>query len=272
MGRRSGPTLAGRGVLPARLGPPPPRDATADKERRGHAVVTRHCWVSKLPDCAGRWAGLLVEWRQDPESGRWAGRVVYVVDDAGRGVLVETLVDADHLWPARTSRRHRPVATRTRCTVRCPIRGSAVRADGAGWGRPGVRWQCRGQRRARRVAGHRPLRIGGSLPSAHTLVSDETGHQTAGHDCGRLPFAGADTGRRSTSASPTRSRACARTMAGRTGRFHLPVPAGEPRNARADLLMPRTQGLVRRRTSRRSAIRFRWSSIQGGMPSVHGKT
>jgi hypothetical protein len=100
MGRRSGPTLAERGLLPTRLGPPPPLAATADRERRGHAVVARHCWVAGPPDCPGRWAGLLVEWRQEPDSGRWAGRVVYVVDDAGRSVLVETWVDADHLTPA----------------------------------------------------------------------------------------------------------------------------------------------------------------------------
>jgi hypothetical protein len=100
MGRRSGPALADRGVLPARPGPPPPPDATADRERRGHAVVTRHCWVTGLPGCPGRWAGLLVEWQQEPDSGRWAGRVVYVVDDAGRVVLVESWVNADRLTPA----------------------------------------------------------------------------------------------------------------------------------------------------------------------------
>jgi hypothetical protein len=98
-GRRAGPTLAERGVLPARPGPPPP-DATADRERRGHAVVTRHCWVTGLPDSPGRWTGLLVEWQQEPDSGRWPGRVVYVLDDAGLGALVERWVDADHLTPA----------------------------------------------------------------------------------------------------------------------------------------------------------------------------
>jgi hypothetical protein len=96
LGRRSGPTLAERGVLPARPGPA----AAAGRDRRGHAVVTRHCWVTGLPDCPGRWAGLLIEWQQEPDSGRWEGRVVYVVDDAGRGVLVESWVDADHLTPA----------------------------------------------------------------------------------------------------------------------------------------------------------------------------
>jgi hypothetical protein len=63
-------------------------------------VVTRPCGVTGLPDCPGRCAGLLVEWRREPGSGRWAGRVVYVVDDAGGGVLVDTWVDADHLTPA----------------------------------------------------------------------------------------------------------------------------------------------------------------------------
>jgi hypothetical protein len=100
MGRRSGRTLAERGVLSAGSRPPAAPDGTADRVPPGRAVVTRHCWVTDLPDCPGRWAGLLVEWRQEPDSGRWAGRVVYVVDDAGRGVLVETWVDADHLTPA----------------------------------------------------------------------------------------------------------------------------------------------------------------------------
>jgi hypothetical protein len=50
-----------------------------------------------FPTCPGRWAGLPVEWQQEPDNGRWAGRVVYVVGDAGRSVLVETWVDADHL-------------------------------------------------------------------------------------------------------------------------------------------------------------------------------
>lgn len=93
MGRRLGPTLAERGVLPDPA-------ATAARQAQRRVVVTRHCWVTGLPDCPGRWAGLLVEWRQEPDTARWSGRVVYVVDDAGRGVLVETWVDAAHLTPA----------------------------------------------------------------------------------------------------------------------------------------------------------------------------
>ena len=97
--RRDG-RLAERGVLPARPGPASPPDAAADRERRGSAVVSRHRWVTGLADCPVRCAGLLVEWRQEPHTGRWAGRVVYVVDDAGRSVLVETWVDAEHLRPS----------------------------------------------------------------------------------------------------------------------------------------------------------------------------
>jgi len=43
-----------------------------------------------------------VEWSPGPAAG-WLGRVVYVVvvdDDAGRAVLVEAWVAAEHLTPA----------------------------------------------------------------------------------------------------------------------------------------------------------------------------
>lgn len=57
----------------------------------------RHCWVSGLPEAPGRWPGLLQEWVQRDG---WYGRVVYAVEDAGRVVLIETLVAAEHLEPA----------------------------------------------------------------------------------------------------------------------------------------------------------------------------
>jgi len=52
---------------------------------RPRPVLTRHCWVTGLPECPGRWAGLLAEWRQDTEAGGWQGRLVYAVDDGGDG-------------------------------------------------------------------------------------------------------------------------------------------------------------------------------------------
>lgn len=89
------------GCLPGRSEPAPGQDlAAADRRSDRRAVVTRHCWVTGLPDCPGRWAGLLIEWRREPDTGRWSGRVVYCVDEAGCGVLVETRIDADHLAPA----------------------------------------------------------------------------------------------------------------------------------------------------------------------------
>ena len=99
MGRRTGPTLADR---LAASGPSPPA-AAADRGpegRRERPVVTRHCWVSGLPGAPGRHPGLLAEWRHDPGSGRWLGRVVYAVDEHGRVVLVERWVPAEHLTPA----------------------------------------------------------------------------------------------------------------------------------------------------------------------------
>lgn len=59
---------------------------------------------SGLVDCPGRWAGLLTEWRREQDYGRWAGRVVYVVDDAGQVVLVEAWIYAEHLSPAQIDR------------------------------------------------------------------------------------------------------------------------------------------------------------------------
>lgn len=101
MHRRQGPTLAERSGLSA-PGPAPsaePPTAPLPVPHRSRPVVTRHCWVSGLPDRPGRWAGLLVEWRQE-SGGRWAGRVAYVVaDDAGSPVLVEAWLPAPHLSP-----------------------------------------------------------------------------------------------------------------------------------------------------------------------------
>lgn len=101
MGRVRGPTLAERAELVVRSEPAPGQDvAAADRRIDRRAVVTRHCWVTGLPDCPGRWPGLLVEWRREPDTCRWSGRVVYCVDEASCGVLVETWVDAAHLAPA----------------------------------------------------------------------------------------------------------------------------------------------------------------------------
>jgi len=97
MGRRAGPTLADRLAASGRL-PPPATEATeASRER---PVVARHCWVSGLADAPGRSPGLLAEWRHDPTTGRWLGRVVYAVHEAGRVVLVERWIPAEHLAPA----------------------------------------------------------------------------------------------------------------------------------------------------------------------------
>jgi SH3-like domain-containing protein len=53
-----------------------------------------------LPECPGRWAGLLAEWRQDRDAGGWQGRVVNAVDDGRATVMVEAWVHARHLQPA----------------------------------------------------------------------------------------------------------------------------------------------------------------------------
>jgi len=81
------------------------RQVGADSElaalqARPRPVLTRHCWVTDLPECPGRWAGLLAEWRQDTVGGGWQGRVVYAVDDGAATVIVEAWVAARHLQPA----------------------------------------------------------------------------------------------------------------------------------------------------------------------------
>jgi hypothetical protein len=50
-----------------------------------------------LPDCPGRFTGLVVDWSPGPAGIGWLGRVVYVVDDDARqAVLVEAW------WPPST--------------------------------------------------------------------------------------------------------------------------------------------------------------------------
>ncbi len=89
MGRRSGPSLAQRsqvtavGSTPAAPGSVPP----GPEPGRRRPVITRHCWVSGLPACPGRFAGVVVEWAEGPPGWsvpRWRGRVVYIVDDGGQ--------------------------------------------------------------------------------------------------------------------------------------------------------------------------------------------
>ena len=77
-----------------------PDSAVAGLQDRPRPVLTRHCWVSALPECPGHWAGLLAEWRQDREAGGWQGRVVYAVDDGAGTIMVEAWVHASYLQPA----------------------------------------------------------------------------------------------------------------------------------------------------------------------------
>ncbi len=98
-GSRRGPSLAERSAdgTAGEVGADPELAALRDRPR---PVLTRHCWVTGLPDCPGRWAGLLAEWRQDRAAGGWQGRVVYAVDDGAATVIVEAWVPARHLQPA----------------------------------------------------------------------------------------------------------------------------------------------------------------------------
>ena len=90
--KRQSPTLAERSALSG--------ISTAQALEQ---PAVRHCWVSGLPDDAGRYPGLLAEWRsvrgQDGKV-RWFGRVVYAVDGGDHAVLVEAWVPAEHLKPA----------------------------------------------------------------------------------------------------------------------------------------------------------------------------
>jgi len=98
MSRRRGPTLADRNAVgtTGEVGADLELAALQDRPR---PVLTRHCWVTGLPESPGRWAGLLAEWRQDTAAGGWQGRVVYAVDEGAATVLVEAWVHARHLQP-----------------------------------------------------------------------------------------------------------------------------------------------------------------------------
>ncbi len=99
MSRRLGPTLAERSAG-GRAGEVDADPELAGLQDRPRPVLTRHCWVAGLPECPGRWAGLLAEWRQDRAGGGWQGRVVYAVDDGAATVIIEAWVPAHHLQPA----------------------------------------------------------------------------------------------------------------------------------------------------------------------------
>ena len=100
MSRGRGPTLAERSALGTTAAEVDADPDLADLQDRPRPVLTRHCWVTGLPDCPGRWAGLLAEWRQNNDAGGWHGRVVYAVDDGAATVMVEAWVSARYLQPA----------------------------------------------------------------------------------------------------------------------------------------------------------------------------
>jgi len=94
---------AGRAQRPTAV-----RGGTSGAGRRGSGAAATSAGHhpallgQRLPDCPGRFAGLVVEWSPGPAAAGWLGRVVYVVDgdNAGRAVLVEAWVAAEHLTPA----------------------------------------------------------------------------------------------------------------------------------------------------------------------------
>ncbi len=43
-------------------------DADPEVAALPRPILTRHCWVTGLSECPGRWAGLLAEWRQDTDA------------------------------------------------------------------------------------------------------------------------------------------------------------------------------------------------------------
>lgn len=93
-----GPTLAERVAGgPRSVKPDGEHPTSRDRPR---LVLTRHCWVTDLPEHPGRWAGLVAEWRQDGSIGGWLGRVIYAVDEGDATVIIEAWVTADHLHPA----------------------------------------------------------------------------------------------------------------------------------------------------------------------------
>jgi hypothetical protein len=66
---------------------------------RSPAPGPRHCWVDDPPGFAGRWPGVVVEWRRG-HSG-WQGRTLVVVVLGGDEPLVlELWLDARHLTAA----------------------------------------------------------------------------------------------------------------------------------------------------------------------------
>jgi len=99
MSRRRGPILADRNAVGTAEEGGVDLDLAALQDRP-RPVLTRHCWVTGLPEYPGRWAGLLAEWRQDRAAGGWQGRVVYAVNDGAATVIVEAWVPARHLQPA----------------------------------------------------------------------------------------------------------------------------------------------------------------------------
>jgi len=101
---------------------------------RPRPVLIRHCWVTGLSECPGRWAGLLAEWRQDRQAGGWQGRVVYAVDDGAAtvnrppwGVPTRSGSDSSRLgWQGRG--QERPDAQGGR------LQGRGARQQGRGVG------------------------------------------------------------------------------------------------------------------------------------------
>lgn len=84
--------LTQRGILGAGSGP-------RAGPGRSPAPGPRHCWVDDPPGFAGRWPGVVVEWRRG-HSG-WQGRTLVVVVLGGDEPLVlELWLDARHLTAA----------------------------------------------------------------------------------------------------------------------------------------------------------------------------
>jgi hypothetical protein len=62
--------------------------------------VVRHVWVISPPEAAGRWPGVLLEWRRD-SVGAWEARVLYAVGPpaARPSISVERWLAADEIAP-----------------------------------------------------------------------------------------------------------------------------------------------------------------------------
>lgn len=69
MTRGRGPTLAGRAAAGSASAAPAPEPDLVALQDRPRSVLTRHCWVTGLPQYPWRWAGLLAKWRQDTGAG-----------------------------------------------------------------------------------------------------------------------------------------------------------------------------------------------------------